>query len=263
MTLVIRPGFAYDTDASNYIDAVEVADGLALETKTRYAINNFVIGCKSDGIWSAIKASCILAGARTKEGAITPLARASGTSPTLNGTAGGWTYNRKTGLKANGTDNYVKTGNLFNAEGKDNRHLATWVTEYSTLGGGNTYIGAHNNASGTVYSFIRQNDASEFALASTSSFTLTGLSTGFRGASRVDSANISTRASQFTQSATSPSGAVTSSEHYVFADNYPPPTARLFSNARLAFYSIGESLNLAQLDARVTDLINAFGVAIP
>jgi hypothetical protein len=33
--------------------------------------------------------------------------------------------------------------------------------------------------------------------------------------------------------------------------------------ARLAFYSIGESLDLAKLDARVTDLINAFGAAIP
>jgi hypothetical protein len=31
----------------------------------------------------------------------------------------------------------------------------------------------------------------------------------------------------------------------------------------VAFYSIGESLDLALLDARVTDLINAFGVAIP
>jgi hypothetical protein len=35
------------------------------------------------------------------------------------------------------------------------------------------------------------------------------------------------------------------------------------TNARLAFYSIGESLNLALLDARVTDLINAFAAAIP
>jgi len=35
------------------------------------------------------------------------------------------------------------------------------------------------------------------------------------------------------------------------------------TNARLAFYSIGESLDLALLDARVTDLINAIGAAIP
>jgi hypothetical protein len=37
----------------------------------------------------------------------------------------------------------------------------------------------------------------------------------------------------------------------------------LYTNSRLAFYSIGESLELALLDARVTDLINAFAAAIP
>jgi hypothetical protein len=36
-----------------------------------------------------------------------------------------------------------------------------------------------------------------------------------------------------------------------------------FSNARLAFYSIGESLDLALLDTRITTLINAFAAAIP
>jgi hypothetical protein len=36
-----------------------------------------------------------------------------------------------------------------------------------------------------------------------------------------------------------------------------------YTDARLAFYSIGEALDLALLDARVTDLINAFAAAIP
>jgi hypothetical protein len=39
--------------------------------------------------------------------------------------------------------------------------------------------------------------------------------------------------------------------------------AAVYSDARLAFYSIGESLNLTLLDARVTTLINAFAAAIP
>jgi hypothetical protein len=52
--------------------------------------------------------------------------------------------------------------------------------------------------------------------------------------------------------------------YYVFARNIN----NIFSSgsptsSRLAFYSIGESLNLAALDARVTDLINAIGAAIP
>jgi hypothetical protein len=41
------------------------------------------------------------------------------------------------------------------------------------------------------------------------------------------------------------------------------PIGVSYANARLAFYSIGESLDLALLDARVTDLINAFAAAIP
>jgi hypothetical protein len=49
---------------------------------------------------------------------------------------------------------------------------------------------------------------------------------------------------------------------FVFADNNAG-SATAFANARLAFYSIGESLDLALLDARVTDLINAFAAAIP
>jgi hypothetical protein len=38
--------------------------------------------------------------------------------------------------------------------------------------------------------------------------------------------------------------------------------ASFYSDARLAFYSIGESLDLALLDARVTTLIQAIDAAI-
>jgi hypothetical protein len=49
----------------------------------------------------------------------------------------------------------------------------------------------------------------------------------------------------------------------VFARNTEINSRNAFASARLAFYSIGESLDLALLDARVTALITAFGVAIP
>jgi hypothetical protein len=94
MSLFISSVFTYDEDAGNYIQAVETADAQALEPATRKAINNFVIGCKQDGIWTAIKASCILAGARTLDGALVPLA---GTAPpTCNFVDAD--YNRKTGV---------------------------------------------------------------------------------------------------------------------------------------------------------------------
>lgn len=50
-------GVTYDVDAQAYITAVDAADGQALETGVRDAINAFVVGCKADGIWAAIKAS--------------------------------------------------------------------------------------------------------------------------------------------------------------------------------------------------------------
>jgi hypothetical protein len=99
MSLFISSVFTYDEDAGNYIQAVETADAQALEPATRKAINNFVIGCKQDGIWDAIKASCILAGARTRLGALTPLA---GTAPTSFNFVDG-DYNRKTGLVGDGS----------------------------------------------------------------------------------------------------------------------------------------------------------------
>jgi hypothetical protein len=53
-----------------------------------------------------------------------------------------------------------------------------------------------------------------------------------------------------------------SSNYAVFAQGIIG-TPTIFGDLRTAFYSIGESLDLALLDARVTDLINAFGAAIP
>ena len=68
-----------DPDAAAYVLAVQAADNEALEGGVVNAITDFVVGCKSDGIWDAIKASCILAGARTLNGALVPLV---GTAPT-------------------------------------------------------------------------------------------------------------------------------------------------------------------------------------
>jgi hypothetical protein len=50
---------------------------------------------------------------------------------------------------------------------------------------------------------------------------------------------------------------------FVFAQNTTSVGPQSHTASRLAFYSIGESLDLALLDARVTDLINAFAAAIP
>jgi hypothetical protein len=255
MTLIVRPGFQFDTDASTYIEAVEAADTQALETATRYAINDFVIGCKQDGIWPAIKASCILAGARTRLGALTPLV---GTAPTSFSFVDG-DYNRKTGLVGDGSTKYLNSNRNNNADPQDSKHLSVYATS-RTAGADQTYIGIPGTAGGEsrFSSATGNNEIIGLRLNSTSG-AVSSISNaiGFIAVQRSNSTQYTGRG-----------GGVTT-EPVTLASTTPANNSLLVfdgigrANARLAFYSIGESLNLTLLDARVSALITAFGVAIP
>lgn len=256
MSLVISKVFTYDTDAGNYIQAVEAADGQALEAATRQAINNFVVGCKQDGIWSAIKASCILAGARTLSGALVPLA---GTAPSRQGTEGGWSYTRKTGLKGNGTNNYINTNRLDNADPQNSFSMSLNVTE---AGANSTVL---MGSGGVSYSQIATTTQGKLAFYNRTALDNpvgSNLGNQFLGSSRSSSASFDQRYGGVTVALTASSAAANGRNIFVYADNNAG-TAAFFSAARLAFYSIGEAIDLARLDSRVTDLINAFGAAIP
>jgi hypothetical protein len=248
-----------DADAAAYITAVETADGQALEEKVKIAIDNFVLGCKADGIWSAIKAGCILAGARTLTGALTPLA---GTAPTnFNFVAGD--YNRKTGLAGDGTSKYLESNRNNNADSQNNQHLSVYVSTATTSGAGENpmYIGTGTNGIGVSHiGRISSNGGLYTRSQNTTSISATsGSSLGLVAISRSSSAGYFRRQDSATTELTQASQTPATSEIFVFATTGPSR----YANARLAFYSIGESLNLALLDARVTDLINAFAAAIP
>jgi hypothetical protein len=255
----------YDPDAQAYITAVEAADTQALEVGVKDAINAFVVGCKADGIWSAIKASCILAGARTLAGALVPLV---GTAPTRFGTEGGWSYNRKTGTAGNGTDNYLDSGRAGNADPQDSHHLfAKFAAQTLTpenvsrmvIGSvGNSWISYNTNSggSGTSQSFYRSRQgASSVATFSTSAPNRLGVN-------RASSSGITVMSSSATESISVASAAAGTPSYFVFAGNNGSAAIQ-HTAIRTVFYSIGESLGLALLDARVTALINAIAAAIP
>jgi hypothetical protein len=245
-----------DADAVAYIAAVEAADGQALETATRMAINSFVKGCKNDGIWPAIKASCILSGARTLAGALVPLA---GTAPTNFNFVDG-DYNRKTGLVGDGSTKYLDSNRNNNADPQNSKHVSAYATTVSSVGNacyvgmpaatGSTHLaptvgnvavlgGRINSASG-----VGTSAANTAGLVAFNRSTSTGFVARGGGSTTAEVANTS---------ATPASGNI-----LVFDG-----LAEGKSVARLAFYSIGESLDLALLDTRVTTLINAFAAAIP
>ena len=253
--LVGATGGGFDADATAYIAAVEAADGAALEAGVKTAINDFVVGCKADGIWTALKASCILAGARTLSGALVPLA---GTAPTNNNFVSG-DYNRKTGLVGDASTKYLNSNRNSNTDPQDNRHVAVYSSVSST--NVSYYLGAGQIQNGsTVITRIPAGN-SLMRLASNSTVGGTTLVNGLNAISRADNSNILVRNNGTTISYSNASATPVSANFFVFGANDGGLVAS--TDARLAFYSIGESLDLALLDARVTTLIAAYDAAIP
>jgi hypothetical protein len=265
MTLVWRPGYGgaavSDPDAQAYLQAVEVADNQALEQGVQQAVNQFVIGCKADGIWSAIKASCILAGARTTNGALVPLV---GTAPTPFNfdLVGDTDYDRKTGLRGDGSTKYLDSNRNNNADPQNNKHLSAYLTQAQS-GTSGIHIGTNTAAtSGTcqIASDLSGN-STNFSVSNTSTENIAAATPriGFLGAARSAASEFTARVDGANSTALISSNAPNNISTFIFCRN----GNAVFSNARLAFYSIGESLDLAKLDTRVSALITAIGAAIP
>jgi hypothetical protein len=247
-------GFEYETIV--YLGKVEAADGQLLEQSVKIAINNFVAGCKNDGTWVAIKACCILAGARTLSGALVPLA---GLAPTNNGPFVASDYNRKTGLMGNGSTKTLNSNYIIPTANRNNTHASTWIT---TLPNNNTFAGIFGVGDGSVGdTSLRMggNFSTFFHNINNGGAQSSIAGTNFVGLSRNQSTQYSLRSNNATQN----SGASSINPRQTVFSIYTRTGAGTAGNGRLAFYSIGESLDLALLDARVTTLINAFAAAIP
>jgi hypothetical protein len=265
MTLVISKGITLakanngivDPDAIIYINNVEKADGENLEYDTAKAMHDFVVGCKTDGIWNAIKASCILAGARTLTGALVPLVGAAPTN--VDGLFVSDDYDRKTGLVGDGSTKYLDSNRNNNADPQDSQHFFCRVS--ATPAGTAGVIGAGGTDSGSSNIVFVSGAASYRSRSNITGFSTTTHGLGGFGASRSSSASFSYLSSSgVTDTAATTSQTPFNGSIHVFQRN---TSTTLISNARLSFYSIGESLDLALLNARVTDLINAFAAAIP
>lgn len=246
-----------DVDALDYISRVEDEDLQPLEPLVRLAICSFITGCKADGNWDAIKTGCIMAGARTLEGALVPLKNV--TPPTNNNFVSS-DYDRKTGLIGNGGNKFLNARRNNNSQPQNNNHMAVFVTQGNTTSGGRAYIGA-SFASNT---WITRTSASEgnqtrFRNRSVTNGNFPNSNpTGFIGMSRSSSANFQYRVLGSTLTANATSDTPVSSGITVFrrANNDH------FSQARMTFYSIGEAIDMQALDMRLTTLMSDINTAI-
>ena len=246
-----------DVDARQYIINVEEQDGQSLESGVRTAINDFVVGCKADGIWDAIKASCILAGARTLDGALVPLV---GGAPTNYNFVFG-DYDRETGLVGNGSTKYLDSNRNNNADPQDSHHLSAFVTTANTAGTAALIATVGSSGASQIFTdtplapnqtYFRSRSAILYGSAGSSR------STGFHGISRSSQASVTGRVNLITTLFSYSSTTPLSQNIGVFSNG----AGASYTNARIAFYSIGENLDLALLDTRVSNLITAIGGAI-
>jgi hypothetical protein len=224
------------------------------------AINTFVKGCKTDGTWDAIKACCIMAAWDGLDGALYPL---KGPAPTNNNFVAG-DYNRETGLVGDGSTKWLNSNLAYNSIPSNNEHLAIMrsvaINNGSNAISGGTVTPASFSRIGYFSNFMR------FTLQSDGTGTYSGTSTtGFAGASRIASNQLTIRDAGVStlESFNSTTRSNTFTPYGIFAGNYSDLGTGFYTSARLSFYSIGESLDLALLDNRVSTLMTDIGAAIP
>jgi hypothetical protein len=250
----------YDADAQDYINRVIAADVAAgnssgLEAGVQDAYNAFFVACKSDGMINAIKACCIVAGAQTLQGCLVPLVGAAPTN--FNFVAGD--YNRKTGLVGDKNNKYLNCNRNNNADPQNSQHMCCWVSSPSTISA--VYMGAGATTAETGVTNINPFGATINFRSRHNATTSHGsfLAAGFIGVNRSSSSEYVRRVGGVSSVAASTSQAPFNGSIGLFAS--ASGTGKC--DARLSFYSIGESLDLALLDARVTALMNALAAAIP
>jgi hypothetical protein len=248
-----------DPDALTYLAAVDAADGAPVETAVAVAVDDFFRGMKAGGTFGALKAACLLCGARTLAGALVPLA---GDAPT-NYNFLPEDYNRETGLVGNGSTKYLDSNRANDDDPQNDNHNSVFIsTVASTL----HILGSRNSVSGRNFMDLG-GGGNILRVAARSNSVLTSSYAPNNGSviahSRSASAEMSYRLNGVTYTDTLASEPPDSDTLLVYARrNVSTGAAENFSANRLAFYSIGEGLDLAALDAHVSALVTAIGAAL-
>jgi len=248
---LLRPTTGLDPDAAKYLQAVEAADGEPLEPAVRTAINAFFRDTKTAGVFSSLKACCILAGARTLAGALVPVV---GDAPTAYGFVEG-DFDRL-GLTGDGTS-YLDSNRANDADPQDDKHIAVYKTAYPTRNGG--LVGTYSTQAGASWLFCGASGASG-SVRINGAFSAGSLTFGVNtliGGSRASPSSLTYRVDGTSVSTAIPSSAPASDTLEVFR-----AVLNQVSDAKLAFYSLGTSLDLAKLDSHVTAYVTAIGAAL-
>jgi hypothetical protein len=186
-----------------------------------------------------------------------------GTAPTNSNFVSG-DYNRKTGLKGNASTKKLNANRADNADPQNSKHLSVYQTESEirnlTSNIAKTAIAAPTAT--TSSELLTFNNGRRFrANSAAASATDTVSSLYFWGVSRSGAAAQAMRFNGANTNSTLASATPSTAAIGVFSRG--GVTISSPTDARISFYSIGESIDLAALDTRVSNLMTALAAAIP
>jgi len=277
----ISAAYPIDQDALNYVLAVENIDGERLEQKVKIAIENFVVGCKNDGIWDSIKESCLIGGARTLSAALLPL---KGNAPTNTNFVSS-DYNRKIGITARYGDlKSLKAGSKNLDYPRDNVHAAVYVTQpldifykyYFFSVKPDVAVGffSRNTINLSVSTDIFSFSLRKCTFSSTPTYWNSDYSaktfSGLVGTSKPNDLSVEGRinGNSYTQIL------VPCSSPYWVSRAYPQGDIHLFTNSptssdyyyyspgTIGFYSLGENIDLVKLETRLKIYFDEINIGI-
>jgi hypothetical protein len=187
----------FRNEARQWIDAVQAADGQALEPAVITAMVDLIEGIKTDySGFADFESMLIMAGPRTLAGALVPF---RGPAPTNDGFVSG-DYDRRAGFSGGGNGKSIATNYSFSADRRTSHHVV-FNTHSGSAGSWLIYFTNASNFSlsqttgtvsvqqnGSVVSDIRVSSARNTLTAPQSTLvTQTGYNTppGFRGIQRL------------------------------------------------------------------------------
>jgi len=133
-----------------YVDAVQLADGQALEVGIKVAADDFIKTCKQANIWSLATQLLFLCGPRTLAGALVPI---KGVAPTNVG--GNFTtsnYSRTTGLGKASNSNAYLNSNIPVSALQSTDHALFGYGNFASISGDRIVIGRYGGSSDTLIS---------------------------------------------------------------------------------------------------------------
>lgn len=229
-----------DPDVQAWVTAVETADGATLATGYRDAMNNLVLGLKTDGSWNSIRQILPLSSAATLAGALVAL---KGPAASNNGSVLfiAADYSRSLGLlgKANAQ---IDTNILQNDSGTplNNMFAATHLSVATTT----AMLGGTSNAAGCTRMHGGGNNTSVQTVASLTAQTLTA---GFNMIWRINSTQTNLRTNSTNYTYTLASDTSRPSIDFIW-NRYP--TQYGTSRYRLCMLGSMTGVDPAQLQAR-------------